>query len=293
MNCVFLILAHQRLEQVSRLARRLLSGGAGVVIHVDRRAQIPANFLSGADAGRRSRVFLAHPRHATAWGSFELVSATLSLMEEGVRRFPSARNLVLVSGQHYPIKSAEAIDAFFSEHDANFIDCVPIREHSWKYGRTQRINRYYWTRNKKSLLGYFFRTVPCPPRRFPIPVEKLYVGSQWWSLKREAVVKVLDLLGRNPTILRAFRWTYVPDEFFFQSVLKGFLHQPTAPNKHVHHVEFFALPRDYFRLKIFNRSGIRVLGVGDFEKLKATPSLLARKFDVAVDSKILDLLDEL
>jgi hypothetical protein len=93
--------------------------------------------------------------------------------------------------------------------------------------------------------------------------------------------------------LKAFRWTYIPDEMFFQTILAGFLCESKISREHLHFIENFSLPRDYLRLKIINRNGIRNLGVADFEKLKSSPALFARKFDAVIDSKILDLLDEL
>ena len=293
MHCVYLILVHKNFDQVSRLVQRLLLTDSGVVIHVDKKIRIPSNFLTEFESSQRSRVFLTEKRYFTEWGSLELVLASLALFEEGVLRFPNASYFTLLSGQDYPIKSAEFINDFFGRNDSNFIDYTPLREEKWKYGGVRRVNRFYWARNRKSLPGYFCRTIPFPPRHFPVPVEKIYVGSAWWALKCDAVLKVLDFVKKDPAILMTFSWTYIPDEMFFQTVLVGFLNESKLVNQSTHFLEHFSLPRDWLRLKFFNRSGYRNLVTADFEKLKASPALFARKFDVTIDSKILDLLDTL
>jgi hypothetical protein len=293
MNCVYLILVHKNFEQVSRLVKRLLLTNSYIIIHIDKKVEIPRNFLAELANSERSRVFLIEKRYFAAWGSWEAVLTALSLLKEGIRRFPAASYFILLSGQDYPIKSAEYIDTFFRENDSNLVRHIPLLEEKWKYGGIRRINRFYWAKNRKSITGFIFRTIPCPSRRFPIPAEKIYLGSQWWVMKRDTAVKVLDFVEKNPKFLRAFRWTYIPDEMFFQTILVSFLGESKISQEHLHFIEGFGLPRDYLRLKILNRNGIRNLGVADFEKLKSSRALFARKFDATVDSKILDLLDGL
>jgi len=292
MSCAYLLLAHKNLHQVKRLVRRLLLSGDGVVIHFNARTKIPGDFLSGFNPDEQARIYLAERRWITEWGSFETVTATLYLLQAALKRFPSAGHFLLVSGQDYPLKDPQAINAFFDRNDCTIMQHMPLLQDGWQYGALKRINRFYWARDRKSLAGFFFRTIPFPPRRFPIPVDKIHVGSAWWAMKRDSAARILKFVEEKPEILRAFRWTYIPDEMFFSTVLVGFLGETNLRNGRVHFIEGFALPRDYLRLKILNRNGIRIFGVSDFEKLRASPALFARKFDMNLDSKILDLLDE-
>ena len=94
-------------------------------------------------------------------------------------------------------------------------------------------------------------------------------------------------------VLKAFRWTYIPDEMFFATVLISFLNEPNIVNSHLRFIEYFDLPRDYFRLKIVNRNGIRNLGPADLDKLRSSTALFARKFDPLADPGILDRLDDM
>jgi hypothetical protein len=220
------------------------------------------------------------------------VLTALHLLRVALKHFSSASHFSLMSGQDYPLKDPQTINAFFARNDCTIMHHMPLVQEGWKYGGIKRINRFYWARNRKSLPGYFFRTIPLPPRRFPIPLDKVHVGSCWWALKRDDAIKILKFVEEKPGILRAFRWTYIPDEMFFSTVLVGYLGETNLRNERMHYLEGFGLPRDFLRLKILNRNGYRIFGVSDYEKLRAAPTLFARKFDINVDSKVMDLLDE-
>ena len=211
MTSAYLILVHKNFEQARRLVKRLLLSDAGVIVHVDSTIETPRDFLTDCHANN-SRVFAAEQRHHTQWGSYEAVLAALSLLEEGLRRFPAARYFTLLSGQDYPIKSPDYIDNFFRRSESNFVLFRPLLEERWKYGGVRRINRFYWAKNRKSLTGFCFRTIPFPPRRFPIDTKQLFVGSQWWSIKRDTALRILEFVRDTPDVLKAFRWTYIPDE---------------------------------------------------------------------------------
>ena len=46
------------------------------------------------------------------------------------------------------------------------------------------------------------------------------IGSQWWCLRRQTVEAVLNTIDTRPDILRFFRTTWIPDETFFQSLVR-------------------------------------------------------------------------
>lgn len=222
-----------------------------------------------------------------------MVEVAFSLLDEARQRFPSARYISLISGQDYPIKRPEVLDAFFASATQDFVLARPLTTEEWKYGGVKRINRYYWARNRKSLWGFVWRTFPLPPRRFPIPLDRLFYGSQWWSLRATTADRVLEFVRARPEIVEAFRWTYVPDELIFATILCGFLRESGVAYDNMRHIEWFALPRDYLRLKIFNRNGIRTLGTDDLATLRASPALFARKFELSGDPRLADELDAL
>ena len=79
-----------------------------------------------------------------------------------------------------------------------------------------------------------------------------------------------------------FRRVLIPDELFFQTIL---LNSPLRDR----------IVNDNLRYMDWSRPNVplpAVLGTGDLPQLQQSPALFARKFDVTVDSAILDMIDE-
>jgi hypothetical protein len=49
---------------------------------------------------------------------------------------------------------------------------------------------------------------------------QIQIGSQWWCLRRRTVEGVLAFLDRRPDVMRFFRTTWIPDETFFQTLVR-------------------------------------------------------------------------
>ncbi|MGE3917962.1 MAG: beta-1,6-N-acetylglucosaminyltransferase [Hyphomicrobiaceae bacterium] len=121
------------------------------------------------------------------------------------------------------------------------------------------------------------------PARTPFSQEfKLYGGSYWMIIRRTAVRAALELVDERPDIVNYFRHVISPEESFLQTVL--------ANDKRL------SLSRQELRLWDFEngRHGFaRFFGVEDLEHLCASGRYIARKFDRARDSRILDELDRI
>ena len=46
-----------------------------------------------------------------------------------------------------------------------------------------------------------------------------YGGTTWWMLNRKSASAVLSFLDSSPWYLNAFRWSLVPEEMFFQTII--------------------------------------------------------------------------
>jgi hypothetical protein len=81
-------------------------------------------------------------------------------------------------------------------------------------------------------------------------------------------------------VVRFFERAYIPDELFFQTILMSSTVAETVVDSNVRYLDWSRRPAP------------AILGVGDLEAMLASGALFARKFDITVDAKILDLLDE-
>jgi hypothetical protein len=54
-----------------------------------------------------------------------------------------------------------------------------------------------------------------------VPADiQVMIGSQWWCLRRRTVEAVLDFIRDRPDVVRFFRTTWIPDETFFQTLVR-------------------------------------------------------------------------
>ena len=74
---------------------------------------------------------------------------------------------------------------------------------------------------------------------------------------------------------------FIPDELFFQTILVNSELRNRIVNDDLRYIRWSA-----------TGSGPEVLLVDDFDRLRHTESLFARKFDQGADGRILDLIEE-
>ncbi len=49
---------------------------------------------------------------------------------------------------------------------------------------------------------------------------QIMIGSQWWCLRRRTIEAILDFARRRRDVMRFFRTTWIPDETFFQTLVR-------------------------------------------------------------------------
>jgi hypothetical protein len=276
MAVAYLIRAHHRPEQLVRLVERLASPTASFFVHVDGRAP---EFVYGAVreglAGREDVRWV--PRVKSYYSGFSFVRAILAGLEK-VERGGTPEHTVLLSGQCYPLRPAREIEAVLSARTGeSLVEHFRIPTERWvdENGGLDRI-RYRWFERIR------FRTrmlrLPLVRRSFPTGLEP-WGGSAWCVLSDEAVRSVLTFRDERPDAFRFFEHVRAPEEIFLQTVLMSSPLRERVADESVHHIEWpgGSHPRTFTR--------------GDFDRLAASDKLFARKFDVARDGEILDVID--
>jgi hypothetical protein len=306
----YIILAHKNPMQLKRLVERLDDYNTYFYIHIDKSFDITA-FRSEL---LLSNVCFVEQRVNSIWGDVGAVLATINCLREILN---DSRNgyCILLSGQDYPIKTNDAINAFLLDnYGANFIQMLPV-ETAWPYDEWyKRLNKYKFNLSGKRddyiLLPWFFskdffirenirkfikyvrdqRSIQIinvlRKRQFPknsVP----YGGSQWWALTTDTVSEILRYLEKNRSYLRYHRFTLLSDEIFFQSILN---HIAKNNNGMV-----FKPPLTYVNWTRKNVTLPVIFTSSDLDELVNQPAsmLFARKFDVEVDSTILEMIDNI
>lgn len=212
----FVVLAHARLDRAGALVRHLRAHGAPVVVHLDRRCTERGDF---ADAAVLSL-------HAAEWGTMALVDATLDAAARLLADHPATAHVALVSGDTLPVRPLDELDAFLEEHPGmDFIESVPVAERDWVAGglSEERLTLWHpiswrrWRRGFDALVA--LQRAAGVRRRLP-PGLAAHFGSQWWCLSARTLRAMLED-PRLPAWRRFFRLTWIPDESFFQTVVRS------------------------------------------------------------------------
>jgi core-2/I-Branching enzyme len=270
----YIVIAHKNPHQVVRLLHRLASDRTTFVVHVDRRAgsDVEDAIRNGARALGDVRFL---DRRRCFWGGFGMVAATVAAFDELVRGSVAFDHAVLLSGQDYPLRSAADIERFLGAAAGRcFMTHAHLPTPFWPDGGLNRIEQFHLVSHHALHL-----TVPWR-RRIPGGLDP-FGGGAWHCLARPVVEHVVAFIRSNPTFVRFFEHVLHPDELFFQTIVMNSPFAPTVVDDHLRYVDWAD-----------SVGSPAVLETADLGRLIESDKLFARKFDTAVDSTILDLLDE-
>lgn len=299
MSIAYLIQSHKNVDQVSRLVWALsqLDPGCRIYISHDHRDGYGVEDLVS------DRVQVT--RDDGGRGGFHPITRWLKQVD-AVREDGGAEYVVLISGQDYPVRPMSNMLADLRQAGDGFIEAFPAltREgNHWpvREGRSRYL--YRWrelvsindrTRDALAALhivnflqpwlrvNVAYGGLQLGVRRGTLPRGlQCFGGSMFPSLSWAAVEHVVDTSRTRPDIMRWAHESLVIDEAFFQSVLMS------APG--------FKFALSAYRYFKFDRSKFghpAVLTAQDFPDLTASEAYFARKFDVTVDDRVLDMVDE-
>lgn len=268
----YVVLAHKNPAQVARLVRRLATDRARFLVHVDRRAGTVEAEIRRL-VGGMPHVDFVEQRRRCYWGGFGMVGATLNAFETLVDGDVPFDHTLLLSGQDYPLRPAGDIEGFLGENTGRTFMTFSRLPNDWPEGGLPRIELWHLVSPLVLHLRLPWR------RRFPDGLVP-YGGGAWVCLSRPVIEYMIDFLRRRPDVVRFFEHALHPDELLFQTIVMSSPLAGTVVNDHLRYIDWSADP------------GPATLRTVDFRKLVDSERLLARKFDVAVDSTILDLLDD-
>lgn len=225
MTVGFIVLAHERLDRVATLVRHLRQEGAEAVVHLDRRVQ-PV----GLDGNEVLQT------RASDWGRFALVEAALDAAAKLLAK-PNVTHIALISGSCLPVRPiAGLIDHLAAHPGRDFIESVDISTDPWVEDGLSEERFTLWHpfshrhRPKLFSASVDFQRALRVRRRLPEGLRP-HLGSQWWVLSAATLRAILQD-HRLPAWRRFFRWAWIPDESFFQTLVRAVAEQPPLPSLH-------------------------------------------------------------
>ena len=221
----FILLCHKDPEAIVRQAQSLTAVGDYIAIHFDRSASPTAYRQIRAALADNPGVVFAKRRVRCGWGEWSLVEATLEALKAAVDAFPRATHFYMLSGDCMAIKTAEYAHDFLDRRECDYIESFDYFKSDWiKTGwKEERLIYRHWF-NERTQKKRFYAMFELQKRlgiTRPIPPDlDIMIGSQWWCLRRRTVEWVLDFTRRRPDVVSFFRTTWIPDETFFQTLVR-------------------------------------------------------------------------
>lgn len=220
-TAAFLMLAHDNLDEAGQVAGALGAGDRAVAVHIDARAP-DADVAAFQDAAGDPLMI---QRRRCEWGMFSLVGATLDGLEMLVASGRDFSHVMLVSGADLPLRPLADLDAFLAANpDADIIESVELSEKRWVMdGLAEERFHLYHPFNWRKRKGLFDANVEVQRflkvRRSLPPKIAPALGSQWWCLSRATVEGILAD-PQLSDLKQFFRWSWIPDECFFQTLVR-------------------------------------------------------------------------
>ncbi len=221
----FILLCHKDPDAIIRQAAQLTAAGDYIAIHFDASASKDAYQTIRAALDTNPNVTFARRRIRCGWGEWSLVQATLNAVQAALDTFTQATHFYMLSGDCMAIKSAVYARQFLDANDVDYIESADFFESGWiKTGLTEErlIYRHWFNeRTQKKLYYWSFWTQRRMGWKRDIPADlQIMIGSQWWCLRRRTIEAVVEFTKTRRDVMRFFRTTWIPDETFFQTLVR-------------------------------------------------------------------------
>lgn len=230
MRLGYIVLAHEPYEKIASLLHSLSSCEDDIIVlHYDL-AQ-PHNQDITKIKTTFPKILLA-PRIKVAWGEASIILATLNAMQVLSDHPVKADHVTLVSGSCFPVVSRNTLVKRLAKKPGQlYIECHDIKQSQWVIDgpEAERWELYHylnWRKNPRFFsLAVKIQKALNIKRRFPFG-NKIYMGSQWWTLTMDMIEKILEVTAQKK-LMKFIQTTWIPDEFFFQTLVGNLVEDTT------------------------------------------------------------------
>ncbi len=260
MTVGFVMLCHTALDRAAQVARHWAVRGCPVVIHVDKRVKRRAyDGLVKALADLHNIRFSG--RHSCEWGTWGIVAATQEASTIMLRDFAEVRHVYLASGSCLPLRPVDELIRYLDERPrVDFIESVTTEDVGWTVGgldleRFTLRFPFSWRKSRRLFDGYVRLQRRLRYKRRVPPGLVPHLGSQWWCLTRQTLSAILENPERDE-IDRYFRRVWIPDESYFQTLVRQVSSQVESRSLTLSKFDFQGKPHIFYddHLQILRRS---------------------------------------
>lgn len=279
MRQAILITAYRDMPQLRRLVD-WFDSDFELFIHLDKRCREDISWMNGW-----SNLHL-YRKYAVEWGDYRHLKAIILLMKEAYAK-KNLEYFHLITGSDYPIPSIADFKAFCEEHrHDNYLEHFSLPHADW--GAEGGLNRiqYWWLQpnSTRSKGAWLTRKAVNLQRRLGIKRGfkyldgHLYGGGTYWSMSREAIGTAIDYFDKHPDYLHRFRHTSIAEEICLPTLWCN---------------SGISLINNYIRYIDWGPDGAnpQVLTEKDYDKIKKSNALFARKIENGISDHLIELLN--
>jgi len=248
-------------------------------IHIKKSSKIDALELEQLKS--LEKVAFVSRKYEVKWGGYNLLKAILHLSREALKN-TELSYFHLISGQDFPIKNTAYFKTFLKKNQGKqFIEYVSPPDARF----LKRLSHYYFFDliNAKTGEGNkkIFTLIKLQRRlglkRKPPMISHLAVGSAWWTLSYDCLKYIIDYTAKKPQFYQRLKYTWCPEEFYFQTVLLNSPFNEKLVNDNLRYIDWTTR----------NGSKPVILDSTDLHTLLHSEKIFARKFERPVSDLLL------
>lgn len=284
MNFIYGIMCHQLTNPLVYLVNELIkSPNSKILIHVDKKSDLDHIKKSLPSS---SQIEFLKERVDVHWGGYTQIEATLKLLNYASQF--EYKYFSLLSGDDIPLMSIESIEKYLLSSDQEYIgyelQADPKNRIKYLYPDFFFIKEKSILEKIKCKLIIFLHKLGLYTQNIE-GLPKLYKGSLWFILSYQAVQYILDFIKTNKDYDLAFRKSLCADEVYFHTIIQNSYFQ-----ERIYHPEDEEQVSEGGLRYIDWMSGPdypKILDESDFDKMKQSGMLFARKVKANIDIDLL------
>jgi hypothetical protein len=270
----YCVMVHKNPDQVARCLKKIYTKEDLFHYQIFRTKNTPSIdvWKEALSIENNNNVFL-FSNYKGSYATFRFVKAGLEAMnffQENKYDY-----FINLSGQCYPIKSISQIKQEMGAKKVAYLHHEPLPSKNLWNGGLNRIQNYWFN------VGKYRFHIPKIQKLLPYHL-KPYWGWNWFCLPKKFVDYILQYITDHPKLMPYFSYSLCSDEIFFQTIIMNSPLRSEVVNEYKRYIDWEKKGNPH----------PKILTSEDFPKIRDSGMWFARKFDMNVDSKILDMIDK-
>lgn len=276
MKIAYFIMAHHKLDQLLTLLNTVYDETNIYLIHIDSKAAADMHDLVANLADSNENVHVL-PSRSVAWACWSLVQLEIDAIKHLLAIDKDWNYYINLSGQDMPLVKQERIKALLTAggNDRNYL---AVNGNLDSYAK-EKFSQY-WVED----FGILKKLGPrLPFSHYFSEGISIYNGTQWKMINRQfAEYAVTSSFAFD--LQDYFRYTFMPDELYFQTLIMNSSFKGTVVNNHYRYLKMEKRDNNmFFRPK--------TITIDLLVEMYASNALFARKFDSEVDANVIKMIE--